>query len=109
LFPAADLLDDGIGVSGPEERFGIVVGLPHEAVDGGLEIGDAFEHAALEPTPRQLGEETLDRIEPGGRGRGEMEMEALVSPQPGVNLGMACVWRNCRRSDAARTQLGFRG
>ena len=88
MFPAADPLDDGIGVSGPEERSGIVVGLPHEAVDGGLEIGDACEDAAFEPPPCQLGEEALDRIEPGARGRGDVEMQAFVSPKPGANLGM---------------------
>jgi hypothetical protein len=51
LFPAPDLLDDGIGVGGPDEGFGIVVGLAQEAVDGGLQVGDAFEDAALKPTP----------------------------------------------------------
>ena len=91
MFPAAELLDDGIGVSGPEERLGIVVGLPQEAVDSGLKIGDALEHAAFEPTAGQLGEEALDRIEPGGRGRGEVEMEPLVAPEPVANPGMLCV------------------
>ena len=91
MFPAADLLDDGIGVSGPEEGFGIVVGLPQEAVDGGLEIGDSLEHAALESTSGQLGEEALDRIEPGGRGRGEVEMEALCRPSQARTLGCLCV------------------
>jgi hypothetical protein len=57
-----DLFDDGIGVGGPEEGFGIVVGLAQEAVDGGLEIDDAFEDAAFEPTPGQLGKEALDRL-----------------------------------------------
>ena len=34
---------------------------PQEAVDGGLEIGDAFEDAAFEPLSCQLGEEAPDR------------------------------------------------
>jgi hypothetical protein len=42
LFPAADLFDDGTGVGGPDEGLGGIVGLPQEAVNGGLEIGDAF-------------------------------------------------------------------
>ena len=29
-----------------------------------------------------------NRVEPGGRGRGEMEMEALMPRQPGADFGM---------------------
>jgi hypothetical protein len=29
-------------------------------------VGDACEDAAFEPPPGQLGEEALDRVEPGG-------------------------------------------
>ena len=43
MFPAADFFDDGIGVGGPDEWFGTGIGLLQEAVDGGLEIDDAFE------------------------------------------------------------------
>ena len=73
---------------GPDEWFGIGVGLLLEAVDGGREIGDAFEEAAFEPPSCQLGEEALNGVEPGGGGRGEVEMKALVSPEPGAELGM---------------------
>ena len=85
MFPAADFFDDGIGVGGPEEGFGIGIGFLQEAVDGGLEIDDAFEDAAFEPPSCQLGKEALDCVEPGGGGRGEMEMEALVPFEPGAN------------------------
>src|SRR5712691_6316674 len=47
-----------------------------------------FEGAALEPLPGQFGEEALDRVEPGGRGRGEVKVEPLVPLQPGLDLGM---------------------
>jgi len=83
LFPAADLSDDGIWVCGPDKRFGIGIGFLQEAVDGGLEIGDACEDAAFEPPSCQLGEEALNRVEPGGGGRGEVELKALVPPEPG--------------------------
>ena len=66
MFAAADLFDDGIGVGGPDEGFGIGIGFSQEAVDSGLEVGDACEDAAFEPPPGQLGEEALDRVEPGG-------------------------------------------
>ena len=78
MFPAADLFDDGIGVGGPDEGFGIGIGFSREAVDSGLEVGDACEDAAFEPPPGQLGEEALDCVEPGGGGWDEMEIKALV-------------------------------
>jgi hypothetical protein len=34
-----------------------------EAVDGELQINDRLEHAALEAPARELGEQTLDRVE----------------------------------------------
>ena len=49
---------------------------------------DALEDAALEPLPSRLGEEPLDRIEPGCRGRGEVEVEPGMPFQPGPHLGM---------------------
>jgi hypothetical protein len=42
-------------------------------IDGGLQVGDRAEDAAADALPRHLGEEVLDCIEPGGRGRGEVE------------------------------------
>ena len=62
--PASDGGDDLIGIGGPYEGFGVIVGFPEETVDGGLEIDDALEDAALEPLPGQFGEEALDGIEP---------------------------------------------
>ena len=91
MLATANLFDDCVGVGGPDKGFGIVVGLAQKAVDGGLEVGDAPEHAAFEPAPGELGEEALDRVEPGGRGRGEVEMEALVPREPGADLGMLVV------------------
>jgi hypothetical protein len=37
-----------------------------------LEIKDGSEHASLEATARELGEEAFDRVEPGSGGRGEV-------------------------------------
>jgi len=58
------------------------VSFSEEAVDGGLEVDDGSEDAAFQATPRQLGEEAFDRIEPGGRGRREVEDEARVPVEP---------------------------
>ena len=57
--------DDLIGVSGPDEGLGIMVGLFDEAVDRGLELDDRAEDAALETALGELGEEALDGVEPG--------------------------------------------
>ena len=66
----------------------MIVGLSEEAVDGGLQIDNRSEDAAFEAAPGQLGEEALDRIEPGGRGRGEMEDEPRMPAEPGAHLGV---------------------
>jgi hypothetical protein len=70
------------------EGLWVVVGLREVSVDGDLEIDKALEHATLEPLPGQLGEETFNRVEPGSRGRGEVEMETRVPFEPGAHLGM---------------------
>ena len=53
-----------------------------EAVNGELQIDDGLEDAALEALARELGEEALDCVEPGCRGRGEVERPAGMSRQP---------------------------
>jgi hypothetical protein len=44
-------------------------------LDNGLEVSDACEDAAADAVAGDLGEEPFDHVEPGGRGRGEMQME----------------------------------
>src|SRR5262245_8165278 len=77
-----------MGIGGPGEGFRVLIGFGEVAVDSGLEIDDALEDAAFEPLPGQLGEKTLDGIEPGGRGRGEMEVEPGMPFEPGPHLRM---------------------
>jgi hypothetical protein len=48
-FPSPNLLDHGLRVGGPDKRLRVVVGFGQIPIDGGLEIDDAFEDAALEP------------------------------------------------------------
>ena len=59
-----------------------------EAVDGGLQIDDALENAALETTPGEDGEEALDGVEPAGGGGREVERPAGMSAQPFDHLGV---------------------
>jgi hypothetical protein len=49
LVPAFDGGDDPIWIGGPQEGFGIIVGLPEEAVDCGLEVDEPV--AAGAPFP----------------------------------------------------------
>src|ERR1700738_3356344 len=88
LLPAFDSGEDAFWVGGPDEGFGIGVCLSDKAVDSYLQVNDGSEHAALEATARELGEEAFDRIEPGCGGRGEVERPAGMPGQPLAHLRM---------------------
>jgi hypothetical protein len=88
LFPAFDSGEDALWIGGPFEGFGIGVCLGDEEVDGELQVNDGPEHASFEATARELGEEAFDRIEPGCRGRGEVERPAGMPGQPLAYLRM---------------------
>ncbi len=79
MFPPDDFFDDAVGVGGPDEGFrGFIVGLD-VAVDGLAQLGDGAEDAALEAMSGELGEEGLDRVEPGASGGREVQLEAGVT------------------------------
>jgi hypothetical protein len=77
-----------VWIGGPGEGLGLLVVVGDDAIDGGLEIDDAFEDAALETAPGENGEEALDSVERTGRGRREMEGPARMPPQPFDLLGV---------------------
>src|SRR5262249_10518820 len=82
-----DVFDSGehaFGIGSPHGGFGVGVGFFDEAVDGGLEVGDGGEHAALEASACELGEEAFDGVEPGRRGW----CPARMLGQPFAHLGM---------------------
>jgi hypothetical protein len=57
--------------------------------DGVFEFGDAGEDAAPNALAGDLGKEALDQIEPGRRGRDEVQLEARVLGEPGLHrLGL---------------------
>ena len=72
------------------KRLGIGVVLLEGAVDGGLQIDDALEDAALQPTAGQGGEEALDGVEPGGGGWGEVEGPSGWRSSQALTFG--CLW-----------------
>src|SRR6201993_2240044 len=55
--------------------------------DGALELGDTLEGAAPDAFAGDLGKEALHHIEPGRRGRREVEMEARMRLEPALHAG----------------------
>ena len=70
--PSPDGGDNSVGIGGPGEGFGHLVGVLNEAVDGDLEIDDRAEDAALQSSPGELGEEAFHGVKPGTGGRHEL-------------------------------------
>ena len=62
--------------------------LTDTAGDGVLEVGNGLEHAAPQTLAGQVGEEAVDSVDPGRRGRGEVEDPARMALQPGTDPGM---------------------
>ena len=58
--------DDRVRVPDPSEGARVAVGLLDEAVDRGLERDEGAERPAPKRPPSELGEETLDGVEPAG-------------------------------------------
>jgi hypothetical protein len=86
--PARRSGDDFVWIGGPDEGLGLVVVIDDEAVDGGLQIDDALEDAALEAALGEDGEESLDGVEPAGGGGREVERPARMPAQPFDHLGV---------------------
>ena len=84
--PTIDLLDDVVGIGGPNKGFGFAVVLAEIAVDRGLQVDQRMEHTALQASAGQRGKKAFERIGPGARGRGEMKDPARVSGEPSANL-----------------------
>src|SRR5262249_28106823 len=80
--------DDFHWALGPVEWPWVAVVFGEEAIDGGLQFDDGSEHAALETSLGQGGEEALDSVEPRSRGGCEVERPARVPGQLSADLGM---------------------
>src|SRR5262249_30040369 len=85
---AVELSEDRVGGLGPDERFWVSIVLGEIGVDRALEVDDRAEDAATDALAGHFGEEVLDRIEPGGRGRGEVEGPTWMTRQPSPHPGM---------------------
>lgn len=71
---ADDLGEDVVGFGGPYERLGILVMQGDVFLDSGDQLGDAAKHPVAQALGRDVAKEALDHVEPGRRGRGEMQM-----------------------------------
>ena len=86
--------DKGLGV-------GVVVG--NVVVDGGGELGHTFEDTATNTLGGYFSEPTFNKIEPRGRSRNKMEVEAGMPDKPSLDP-----WMLVRRiiiGDAVNIQL----
>ena len=66
----------------PDEWLGLVIMGLDEGRDIGLEPTDAAMHAALDLLVGEQREPAFDLVEPGGAGRGEVEVIARVAGEP---------------------------
>jgi len=83
LFRAGDSLENFACRLGLDEGFGIGIVVLQVIHNGVLELGDALEGPAANAVSGDLGEEALDHVEPGSRGRREVEVETRMGLEPG--------------------------
>ena len=57
LEPSVSCRDDRVWIGFPNEGFGLAVVLGDETADGGLNVDEGVEDAALQSSPGELGEE----------------------------------------------------
>ena len=84
MFRSGDHFEDLAGRLGPDEWFGICIVLFQVFHDGTFELLDTFEDAAANTFSGDLGKEPLDHVEPGSRGRCEVQMEAGMGFEPAL-------------------------
>ena len=87
-FTTADLSDNCGGRCGPDERLGLFVVFSDIGMDGLSQFGDAMEGSSADALPRDLCEPSLDEIDPGCAGWGEVQVIPRVRLKPFFHLRM---------------------
>ena len=87
MFRSGDFFEDFVSGLGPDEWFGVGVVFFQILHDGVLQLGDAFEGATSNTVSGDLGEEAFDHVEPGRRGRREVQMKARMRLEPAFDGG----------------------
>src|SRR5438552_6452189 len=82
---SSDRVEYGIGALGPDERLWVVIMGVDEGGDVGLELIDAAMDAALDLLVGEESKPAFDLVQPGGAGRGEVEVIARVAGEPRVD------------------------
>ncbi len=82
-----DLGEDGVGVLGPGEGLAAFVPADDELANRGDELADGVNGAAADGLAGNDPEEHLDHVQPGRRGRGEMQLHPGVALEPRRDLG----------------------
>ena len=85
---ALDFGEDGFGGGCPDVGFGIGVVGVEVCLDAGDQVGHAAEDSAAQVLVGQVAKPALDLVEPGRRGRGEVQVKPLVPLQPSIDLGV---------------------
>ena len=86
--PSIDLLDNVVGIGGPGDGFGFAVVFADVSLDGGLQVDQRAEDAALQSPADEGGKEGFHRIGPGAGSRREMKHPVGVPGEPGAHFGM---------------------
>ena len=82
------LLQDVGCFSRPDERLGVGVVLSDVTLNGLDQLVDISEATASDLFMSDVSKEALDHVEPRSAGRSEMNMEARMSFQPGLDRRM---------------------
>ena len=88
LSRTGDFCKDLFGGFAPDEGLGVGIVVFQIIANGSFEFGNGSEYATTDALLSDQAEEALDLIEPGGRGRGEVQVKAGVLGQPCLNVGM---------------------
>jgi hypothetical protein len=83
--------EDLVGGLDTHEGVGTVVPLAGEGIDRLHHGAHGVERAAPQGLPGEDAEPDLDLVQPGGAGRGEVEVEALVPREPRFTAGVLWV------------------
>lgn len=106
--PASDGLDNFVGIGSPCEGFRFGVMFDDEAINGCLQIDDRSEDAAFQSSFCELGEETLDGVDPGCRCGREVEGPAGM-PLAHLRVFVECVVVDDSVDLLSRRHLRFDG
>ena len=82
LTASGEFGEDRVDGGGPDEGFGACVPSSQEILDRGSEISDAKKGIAADALVGQLGEPTLNEVEPTATGGNVMDCLLYTSPSP---------------------------